>query len=295
MENFAMSFDGGGIRALASIQVLKKISQILNQKGLNELNVDLLSGTSAGSIIALTLSRKEFSLKENIETLEKVFNTFESIFVKNTKGDNPLYLNSGLKELGDILFEKRKLKDAKIPVAVYAYDILNAKPVILSSSSYPNISMSEAMQSSCCAPGFFSPIKITEQKIELVDGGVFANNPILYTYLEIKKLFPTTSMANILSISTMWQPTCLNSDKEIIDEAKLLSNGQMRTSDLIANSLLDLNYYRIHKFNLENQIKMNKTDSETKQKLIESGIVMAQENIDKINSFIEKLFQRQKV
>jgi patatin-like phospholipase/acyl hydrolase len=294
MENFAISFDGGGIRALASIQVLKKISYLLEKKGIDELPVDLLSGTSAGSIIALVLSRKEFSFKENIAAIESAFDNFESIFVKATDRSNPIYLNSGLKKLGDTLFGDRKLKDAKIPVAVFAYDILSANPIILSSLRYPQISMSEAMQSSCCAPGFFSPIKISKDNLELVDGGVFANNPVIYTYLEAKQLFPEATMTNILSISTMWQPTLYN-DNKIINEAKLLSNAQMRTSDIIAESITDLNYYRIHKFNLEEQIKMDKTDFETKQKLIELGELLAYENLEKINSFIDNLIMRQSI
>lgn len=294
MENFAISFDGGGIRALASIQVLKKISYQLEKRGIDELTVDLLCGTSAGSIIALVLSRKGFTFKKNIAALENAFDNFESIFVKATDRSNPIYLNTGLKKLGDTLFGDRKLKDARVPVAVFAYDILSANPIILSSLRYPNISMSEAMQSSCCAPGFFSPINISKNNLKLVDGGVFANNPVIFTYLETKKLFPKANKTNVFSISTMWQPTLYN-DNKIINEAKLLSNAQMRTSDIIAESITDLNYYRIHKFNLEEQIKMDKTDFETKQKLIELGELLARENLEKINSFIDNLIMRQSI
>jgi len=293
MENFIISFDGGGIRALASIQVLKKISVLLDKKGIEDLKVDLVSGTSAGAIIALTLSRKEFTLNENIEALEQAFNNFESIFIKNKENVKPIYLNFGLKKLGDDLFQDRKLSDSKFPVSVFAYDIVTSKPIVLSSDSFPDISMSEAMQSSCCAPGFFSPIKIPKNHFALVDGGVYANNPVIYTYLKAKQLFPMNYITNILSISTMWQPRLFDNDENMADESKLLSNGQMRTTDLLANSLADLNYCRIHKFNSEEQIKMDKTDIETKRKLIEYGKLLAEENSEKIDSFINRMVLRQ--
>lgn len=291
MEKFIISFDGGGIRGLASIQVLKKISFLLDKREIKDFKVDMVSGTSTGAIIALTLSRKEFTLEENIEVLERVYNNFESIFVKSDKIDGPEYSNSGLKRLGDKLFQERKLKDSKFPVSVFAYDIVKAMPITLSSDSFPDMLMSEAMQASCCAPGYFSPVKIDNYNLSLVDGGVFANNPVLYSYIKAKQLFSKRAIINLLSISTLWESHSYEKDETMVDESKLLATGQMRTSDLVAKTLPDLNYFRIHKFCSGEQIKMNLTDNETKNKLIDAGKILADENIEKINGFIDKMLQ----
>ena len=57
-----MSVDGGGTKALATIEILKRMEQ-LTQKSVHE-SFDLVAGTSTGAILALALSVYKMSLEE---------------------------------------------------------------------------------------------------------------------------------------------------------------------------------------------------------------------------------------
>ena len=54
MCRYILSFDGGGVRAIAQVVLLKKIEQELNINIFNQF--DLFAGTSAGATNALLIA-----------------------------------------------------------------------------------------------------------------------------------------------------------------------------------------------------------------------------------------------
>ena len=71
-----LSFDGGGVRGLSSLLILKRIMHVLHQKaGLEEKepsrpceHFDIIAGTSTGGLIAIMLGTLRMSADEAIES-----------------------------------------------------------------------------------------------------------------------------------------------------------------------------------------------------------------------------------
>ena len=74
--------DGGGVRALSSLLILREIERSLQRKGLHESKrpcdwIDLSVGTSGGGLNTLLLARLRLSIQEAISVMEE---SSEAIF-----------------------------------------------------------------------------------------------------------------------------------------------------------------------------------------------------------------------
>jgi patatin-like phospholipase/acyl hydrolase len=182
-----LSIDGGGIRGIITVTMLKQICEILH--GTEWLDgVDLLAGTSTGGLIALALS-SGMSLDEVQEIYE---NDGPEIFSDSVFDD--------IKDLGNILgadydidnmetaLKKRfgaqkKLSDLKKKVIIPAFDLDNEgqppprtwKPKIFHNfegdDSDGDCLVYKVGISTSAAPTFFQSYD------GYIDGGVFAGNP----------------------------------------------------------------------------------------------------------------------
>ena len=197
-----LSFDGGGVRAIAAVVFLKQL-EVASGKKIFDM-FDFFIGTSAGGINALNLAGleatslelEEFWSKENLaKTMTKSF--WDNASFLQTK---PKYDGKGKRELLLEYFHDQSLGEAKKPVAVLAYDVESRKPRLLSSYDSPGIKMVSAASATSAAPIYYSTQEIDDGSW-LIDGGIVANNPSLLGYSEAKKLFPGCNI-KVLSIGT---------------------------------------------------------------------------------------------
>ena len=197
-----MSFDGGGVRAIAAVVFLKQL-EVASGKRIFDI-FDFFIGTSAGGINALNIGGRglscfdleDFWSKDNLKkTMSKSF--WDTASFLQTK---PKYDGKGKREVLLNYFQDLSLGESKKPVAVLAYDVENRKPRLLSSYDSPGIKMVSAASATSAAPIYYSTQEI-DDGTWLIDGGIVANNPSLLGYSEARKLFPGHQI-KVLSIGT---------------------------------------------------------------------------------------------
>jgi NTE family protein len=154
------ALSGGGLRGVAHIAVLKAFEE-------NGIKPDIMSGTSAGSIVA-ALYGSGASPKDIYHFVSKS-NLYKVIsFGWPLMGFASLhYLKKRMKEYKeDLSFET-----LNIPIKITTTNINTGKLVVMESGD-----IIEAVAASCAIPMVFEPIEIEEELY--VDGGVMLNLPV---------------------------------------------------------------------------------------------------------------------
>lgn len=203
-----LSIDGGGIRGLFPAQYLANIEEATG-KHINEF-FDLIVGTSTGGIIALGLSvgiparqiaeLYEDKAKEIFKpTLSnRIFKKFGMVF-KNS------YTNKALINLLKSTFEGKKMRDADVMLCITSVNHDKAKPKVYKTphdKKYhwdEKLDMWEIAQATSAAPLYFPPANEDGYKL---DGGIWANNPVLVGITEALHHEIKLENIKILSIGT---------------------------------------------------------------------------------------------
>ena len=228
-----LSIDGGGIRGIIPARFLCELeSQVSKQKG-EQVRLcdyfDLICGTSTGGIIAIGLALgmpagKILDLyRHNAQRIfgqsNIVFNVMRNIrMMTHAKHSN--------KGLTDVLKEAftpyssngvTRLGDAVTRLVVPAYSAAQGKPVIFKTSHHQELSRDYQMPAyrvalaTSAAPTYFSAQTFSYSDVttgrdstvtNLVDGGVFANNPALIGLTEALSIGVPLSQLKILSVGT---------------------------------------------------------------------------------------------
>lgn len=181
-----LALSGGGIKGAAHIGVL----QVLKEEG---INVDIIGGTSIGSIVA-ALYAMEYTPKEML----KLFNYFSKMIFKNSamytdpRGKKLLSIQAGglysgeniayaIEEAGK--YKKiKKMQDLKIPIVIPAVDLRNSEKYIFTNAEKINefylnkADISTAVRASSSYPAIFAPCIYNKHKF--VDGGILDNIPV---------------------------------------------------------------------------------------------------------------------
>ena len=192
-----LSIDGGGIRGVIPAVVLAEIERRTGRP-IASL-VDLIAGTSTGSILACALARpgappaaELISLYERIgprifhrSLIKRIF-SLEGWTDERYDDDG---LNEALREhLGDA-----RLKDVVTPVFVTAYDIQGRFAFFFRSERAVDdpeydFSLFEVARASSAAPTYFEPFEVTDaagaRTYPLIDGGVYGVNPALCAFVD---------------------------------------------------------------------------------------------------------------
>lgn len=189
MKKLGVALGGGGLRGLAHIGVLQVLAE-------NQVPVSIITGTSAGSIIAsLYASGVSPGAMEEIVLQIKPrsyidFNWLDLLAHVASGGRIPIdgfIKGDKLERLVFKLTGGRSLKDAHLPLAVIACDINTGQKTVFASQSLKleddgdilitRALMSEAVRASCAIPAVFAPVDRGE--LQLVDGGVCEMVPVL--------------------------------------------------------------------------------------------------------------------
>lgn len=206
-----LSIDGGGIRGLIPAKVLAELEAELQKeepdKKLHE-HFDLICGTSTGAIlaigIALGIPAKELA-KFYEEHASIIFPRFVFRFIprKSRAFFNAIYSNKKLlKKLREVYADANGgrdplLLDLKAKVCIPAFNGNDGAINVLKTKHHPEYSRDYKLpayhvaMSSASAPVYFPPHSFSFKNehgegtnINMIDGGIFANNPSLIGVFE---------------------------------------------------------------------------------------------------------------
>ncbi|KAI1412648.1 FabD/lysophospholipase-like protein [Hypoxylon sp. FL1857] len=208
-----LSLDGGGVRGLASLHILKTIMEKVSPRKRPYEVFDMIGGTSTGGLIAIMLGRLKMTVDECIKTYEEIMG---EIFCGNKyleylkRGE--FYSAENLEKVIKRLIKER-IKDQEALLidegqSLQDHAANNRGPLILRSytnkqakSELPTIKLWQAARATSAAPAYFEPIQVDGYK--LVDGGLGANNPLGWLWTEVLSVFgPVRETDCFLSIGT---------------------------------------------------------------------------------------------
>jgi len=206
-----LSLDGGGLKGAFEAAFLAAIEDDLNVSVVDHF--DLITGTSTGSIIAmglgLGLSAKQilefyqskgsriFPYKESSEWLRRL----AQYAATKHKPD-------GLQQELITVFGDKKLGDSRKPLVIPSYN-LDADDVYVFKTPHSRrfkrdwtVPAWKVCMASCAAPTFL-PTFTGVGGLRLIDGGVWANNPMMVGVVEaISEFKQDPKNISVLSIST---------------------------------------------------------------------------------------------
>ncbi|KAF7507643.1 hypothetical protein GJ744_010196 [Endocarpon pusillum] len=198
-----LSLDGGGVRGLSTLYILKSIFDRLNYErkktdlpSVKPCEVfDLIGGTSTGGLIAIMLGRLEMDVDDCIaaysELAAAVFGGKLSSIPVNIKGKvkarfdsaklesaiRKVIKNSGASE--DVLFNDGTERGCRTFVCAadrHIKDIIRLRSYSLPNESNNPATIYQAALATSAATTFFDPVSIGDRSF--ADGGLGANNPV---------------------------------------------------------------------------------------------------------------------
>ncbi|MFV2060765.1 MAG: patatin-like phospholipase family protein [Gammaproteobacteria bacterium] len=319
-----LSIDGGGIRGIIPGQILVTLEKKLQFKTNNPdarigQYFDLVAGTSTGAILAAVYvcpgenAELKFSAQDAVDFYlkngEKIFRW--SFFRKlSTLWSvlNEKFSAKALEETLDKTFGDTKLSELSKPTCIISYDIKKRKPIIFSQhyalKKNEDFLVKDLLRSSTAAPTYFEAVQIKSlgkrQKIlDLVDGGVVANDPTLCAYSEALKFDNVNGLKDMMILSLgsgrELQPYfyCQVKNWGIFRWAKpsldiALEGGPQMTEyymKKIASTVKDSKFYRIQPSLYGADTQMDNASAENIEKLKCAGI----KNSEDFNLILDKV------
>lgn len=230
-----IALSGGGIRGIAHAGVLKALED-------NDIKVDIIGGTSAGSMIAslyamgytpdyIFLLFKKYAKDIAALNTKPIISGIQKYFFKNKK------VLTGLKdgEIIEIVYNKlaqrkgiKSIKQIKMPIVIPSVDITESKEYIFTNqipkeagdtSQYiTDISIGKAVRASSSFPAVFTPCLMETHAF--MDGGVLDNIPVN----EVKKQGADKVIA-------------VKFDSDTIDNNSNIMDIVMKTIDIMGNKI----------------------------------------------------------
>ncbi len=225
-----LSIDGGGIRGMIPAKVLADLEAELQKENSSARlhnHFDLICGTSTGALLAIGISlgipaaQLEVFYKEHAELI------FPKRFLKvlpriSRALFSSIYTNKKLREkLAEVYSTANAgkppiLADLKTKVCIPVFNGNEGKITVLKTGHHPEyyrdfkLPAHDVALSSASAPVYFPPHSFTYfngngngVNVNMIDGGLFANNPALIGLLEAtEKLNHPFSNIRILSLGT---------------------------------------------------------------------------------------------
>jgi uncharacterized protein len=184
-----LAIDGGGIRGLIPALVLAEIER-RTERRIADL-VDMIAGTSTGGILACALGKPDPLPAGEIAPLyveegPKIFDRSLLRQITSLGG----YLDERYSDKGLVRALERYLGDtpmsaATLPLLLTAYDTeKRAIHMLRSEGEHSGATMVEAAHATSAAPTYFEPVRL--DGATLIDGGVFATNPSLVAFAEVR-------------------------------------------------------------------------------------------------------------
>jgi NTE family protein len=156
-----LALSGGAARGIAHVGVLRIFAE-------QQIPIDYVSGTSAGSLVAAALAAG-MTVTE-IETLAR--NLRWRDMGRMTLSRLGIQSNARMEEFVRARLPVTRFEDLKLPLAIVATDLNNGSAVVMSGEG----DIAFAVRASCALPGWYVPVMDGRGR-QLVDGGLVANVP----------------------------------------------------------------------------------------------------------------------
>lgn len=211
-----LCIDGGGIRGIIPAVILNHLEKTLEKKARKKFNnrksyhlsdfFDFIAGTSTGGILTAlyllpnTRKRPKFNGDQVVDFYlkhgDKIFENsiFSSIWKLGGLSDEK-YNAKQLEKLLEENAGNTKISQLLKPSLITSYDFENRRAVLFTSHNAVidsrNFFVKDIARATSAAPTYFEPAKIktlNDIPYTLIDGGLFANNPTLCAYSEVKKI-----------------------------------------------------------------------------------------------------------
>lgn len=230
-----LSIDGGGIRGIIPGQLMvtleaklaARVDQTPSLKSVYPDGIrladffDFFAGTSTGGILtSLYLcpddqQRPRFTAQNAVDLyLEYGDDIFEiSVWKKVASGDGVLDEKHDATQLERILkryFGSTKLSELLRPCLITSYDIRKRRTHFFNKNDADTLGKShdflirDVCRATSAAPTYFETALIyslDDVSYPLIDGGVFANNPALCAYSEVRNMKPELTAKDMLIVS----------------------------------------------------------------------------------------------
>ncbi|KAI4695276.1 uncharacterized protein J4E84_001901 [Alternaria hordeiaustralica] len=191
-----LSLDGGGVRGLASLYMLRKILSLVGSPK-PCVYFDMICGTSTGGLIAIMLGRLEMSVDQCIEAytglMDVVFDPKDRKLpfkIRNGKVQ-PRYKTKHMeKAIKQVMSNAGVViamtEESRVPIRFTDYEKAGEH-----SNFYNEVKIWEVARATSAATSFFAPMEITHsgEPRRFLDAGIGSNNPIDELYLEAMSLF----------------------------------------------------------------------------------------------------------
>lgn len=274
-----LALSGGGIRGIAHAGVLKALED-------NGIKVDIIGGTSSGSMIAMLYASgyspshiyrlfKKYSkdiVEINTKPIIKNYMLNKKITLKGLKTGN------SVEKIFDEVINKLgiyTISDIKMPVVIPTVDLMNCREYIFTNNPptkkdkyITDISVGKAVRASSSFTAVFSPCEYKEHAF--IDGGALDNIPVE----EVKKQGADV----VIGVK-------FNSDK--ITEDSNIMDMTMKTIDIMGEKISEEN---LKKANFVLDVYTDKTgllDIDKLDSCYKYGYNAVIENLDKIKEVIE--------
>ena len=227
-----LSIDGGGIRGIIPAKVLNAVEQKLQEKTRNKNAriadfFDLISGTSTGGLLTCiylcpeldgSRDRPRYSAEEALRLyMEKGDKIFDSTLWQRIRSAGGLrdekYSADAFEEMLEDYFGDLRLRGLLKPCLITAYDIKRRCTVFFTQHDAKKMEkrdflLKDVARATSATPTYFEAAKIkslTDVPYPLIDGGVFANNPAMCAFTEVRRKFKKrlgTKKIVLLSLGT---------------------------------------------------------------------------------------------
>ena len=167
-KKIGLALSGGGARGFAHIGVLKVLVE-------NNIPIDMIAGTSAGSIIGGAFAAG--MAVDEIDTMAA--NAGWTTLVRPSFSIGGMLSNAPMGVFLKKYLPVSQFEDLTMPFSAVAFDLATNSQVTLTATG----SMITAIRASCAVPGVFTAVR-DEQRRYLVDGGVVSPLPV-QTVLEM--------------------------------------------------------------------------------------------------------------
>lgn len=218
-----LSIDGGGMKGILPSVYLKRIEDHTGDPIYKYF--DLITGTSTGGIIALGLSVGMSGADISDIYIEEGANIFSKKIASNMFFSSK-YKNAYLKKVLQQKFADIKLEDAHTMLCIPSIEHHKAEPKVFKTPHHSEYILDgtrymwEVALATSAAPMFFPAADIGDAECK-IDGGLWANNPILVALAEGKKLGFEHNQIRVLSLGT--GDSIYNVNNKVAKKSGLLS------------------------------------------------------------------------